>query len=276
MKKFFAGIFFIAVLSNASCQKITQEETISHLNSSEIEKIKQKKIIKKEFEFVIMGDNRDGDEVFAKIIEDINELKPEPAFVVNIGDLVSTGRLVEYKKFVQTISKSKYPFLCAIGNHDWIFGGYRHFERIFGPRYFSFDIDDLRFIFLDNAGGTLSDEQVLWLEKLLKEGRKSFLFAHIPPPIESWRKHSFAHNADRFLKLIDSKNGIVGAFFSHIHGFSVKMHNGVTCIVSGGAGAPLVHRYIGDVEHIFHFIKITVKEDRSLSYRVFRYPTKEK
>ena len=275
--KTFLRLYTIATVLTLLVCCASEPEVAPHLNSDEVAKIK---LISgsgqpDEFTFIVMGDNRDGDDVFLAHIDEINNLPKKPLFIINSGDLVPNGMENEYRRFIRMITQSKYPFLVIPGNHDYAFkgeigsGGKKHYLHYFGETYYYFDLWDFRFITLDNAkGNTPDDEQINWLSKLLGEGKKCFIFMHKPPPL--WEAHtSNYNNMNNFLALIKKENNVLGAFFGHIHGFGEKEHNGIKFIVSGGGGAPL-HEYVKDIEPVHHYLIVTVKKNGEWSYEVKR------
>lgn len=68
------------------------------------------------FEFVMLGDNRDGYDTFSQILDQINAINP--AFTVDDGDLVFGGEPHKYRLFYQMVSKLKGPLYTTLGNHD--------------------------------------------------------------------------------------------------------------------------------------------------------------
>jgi len=236
-----------------------------HFNANEITRIIPVGD-KNEFSFAVLGDNRGNYEIFGKIVGEINNLNPLPLFVVNTGDLITYGLGHEYESFVSFISKSKVPFLCIPGNHEYLLGGINHYKKCFGDLYYYFDVNNFRFIMLDNGKGEIGDEELLWFKKLLTQEKKIFVFMHEPPPLGEWVAHSFKGNATEFLKLAIPSNGVTAVFCGHIHGYSKKENNGVKYIITAGAGAPL--RKMQGLESIYHYIIVTAKKNGEWSYEV--------
>ena len=58
------------------------------------------------------------------------------------------------------------PLHQTIGNHDAVNGGWKLFEKYFGPRYYTFDYEGDRFIVLDNSlNGSFDSVQFAWLKE---------------------------------------------------------------------------------------------------------------
>ncbi|HWI54795.1 MAG TPA: metallophosphoesterase, partial [Desulfobacteria bacterium] len=137
-------------------------------------------------EFVILGDNRDGYQTFANIIEQVNSLNP--IFAVDNGDLVFGGEPNRYRLFYATVAKLQVPLYTTLGNHDIRENGRPIYTQLFGPPYYSFDYRDAHFVFLDSSRGwaekrAIPEEQYQWLENDLKnaQGKRIFVISHIPP-----------------------------------------------------------------------------------------------
>ena len=138
----------------------------------------------------------------------------------------------EYQSIIQFLRRLKFPVFLAPGNHDGyaayenqnqastisnlkfsntlvgpetervLFDGKHFWQKMMGPRYFSFDFGIWHFVFLDtfehyrffrlsysnfgaNDGGWMSQEQIQWLETDLKaaerSGKKIILVGHHDP-----------------------------------------------------------------------------------------------
>ncbi len=100
-------------------------------------------------------------------VKQVNEMQPEPAFVVVTGDIVFadmnlTTRPEQVKtafsRYQQIMSGLSVPVYNVVGNHDMVLsarepgtGGYGKelFEKYCGPRYQSFDYGDWHCVVLD-------------------------------------------------------------------------------------------------------------------------------
>lgn len=136
--------------------------------------------------YIILGDNRDGYDTFGQIIQQVNG--ENPAFVIDNGDLVFSGKPNQYRLFDKMVSKISTTLCTAPGNHDIRGNGRSTYTMLYGPAYYSFDFEDSHFVFLDSSPGwaekqAISDEQYAWLERDLKksQGKRIFVISHIPP-----------------------------------------------------------------------------------------------
>lgn len=231
-------------------------EISPHLNQDLIKNL-QKKDIKDEFSFVVLGDNRDGNNIFEKLLIKINNIEPKPLFIINTGDLVSKGKFSEYENFLKLIEKSEIPILTVPGNHDYIGEGEKFYLQIFGEPDYYFDLGGCRFIILDNARGILTDEQLKWVEKLLKTNLIKFVFIHMPPNYGVWKVHCFQIKSKEFMELME-KYKVDYVFCGHIHAYHTEEVNGVKYVITGGAGAPL-YKFPG-MGAFHHAVKIKVSK----------------
>ena len=101
--------------------------------------------------YVILGDSRDGYETFDKIIAQVNALNP--AFVIDNGDLVYSGKPNQYRIFDQMVSGISTTLCTTLGNHDIRGNGRSTYLKLYGPEYYSFDFGENHFIFLDSSRG---------------------------------------------------------------------------------------------------------------------------
>lgn len=136
--------------------------------------------------FVILGDSRDGYETFGQIIEQVDALNP--IFVIDNGDLVFSGKPNQYRLFDQTASKFSTTLCTTLGNHDIRGNGRETYTKLYGPGYYSFDLGNNHFAFIDSSAGwsqkqAISEDQYAWLERDLKkaEGKQIHVITHIPP-----------------------------------------------------------------------------------------------
>lgn len=242
------------------------------------------------FEFVMLGDNRDGYQTFSNIIDQINAINP--VFTVDDGDLVYGGEPHKYRLFYETISKFKLPLYTTLGNHDIRENGRPTYTKLFGPPYYSFNYKNAHFVFLDSSRGwaektAIPEEQYVWLENDLKnaQGKMIFVFSHIPPrdprtvkapniipDVSDEEKPSLierlANNYNEYKSLnhgfpdsseaaklegLMTKYKVNTVFASHIHSYLSYVKNDVRYVISGGAGAELL-----TTDSYYHYLRVKV------------------
>ena len=162
--------------------------------------------------YIILGDSRDGYETFGTIIQQVNALKP--AFVIDNGDLVYSGKPNQYRIFDQMVSGISSTVLTTLGNHDIRGNGRETYQRLYGPEYYSFDFGNSHFVFLDSSRGyaetqAISDGQYAWLERDLQkaQGKRIFVISHVPP--EDPRSGVQSNDAKAYTDKVKQEGGFV-------------------------------------------------------------------
>lgn len=214
------------------------------------------------YSFIVFGDNRDGDETFKVLINKANQEKGV-AFAVNTGDFVSSGKIAQYDHYQALMRQFKFPVYNAMGNHDGVKGGWKIFEKRFGPLYYSFDCQGSRFIIINNAFRESFDrEQFNWLKNVIATGevKHKFVFMHKPvfDPSEIYKDYIMSGRAvtEELVRLF-TKYKVDYVFAGHIHGYAKSVRDGVTYIVTAGGGAPL---YLPpEFGGYYHFVRVDVE-----------------
>ncbi len=239
------------------------------------------------YSFVVLGDNRPGRDIieqpaiFKKIIDKINRLKPQPDFVISIGDIIwgytRDNELLEkeFNAFEQAISKLKVPFYNAPGNHE-ISSRYavilykKLFSYLPGEKlYYSFNHKGSHFIALNTEEyrkkSQICCKQLDWLKEDLeknKTARHIFVFFHRPLyPVANHIGDSldkYPEKRDALVKLFN-KYKVKYVFCGHEHLYSKSNNNGLIQIITGGAGASL---YDSEQGGFHHFILVNVKNKK--------------
>jgi len=232
-----------------------------------------------QYQYIILGDNRDGYDTFEQIIQQANGI--QPVLLIDNGDLVFSGKPNQYRLFDKVLSICSTTVCTTLGNHDIEGSGRGIYTMLYGPAYYSFDFAGSHFIFLDSSRGwaekqAISDEQYAWLEKdLVKaQGKKIFVISHIPPHDprigtaanevpnlvneikngKSWLEqtldnyfatknmnHGFQdlQEAAKFENMMSTYH-VDTVYLSHIHSYLEYTKDGVRYVISGGAGAELL------------------------------------
>ena len=167
-------------------------------------------------------------ECLEAFVEQIGQMNPMPAFVVNTGDTAPGSLQIPsdpdelrgvYKRYAEIMKKLPVPLYNVMGNHDTtgsprpietIGWGKELFEEYFGPRYQSFDWEGWHFVGLDqfiwkrktadepgkpgySMTGDIDDEQLAWLKDDLKKcspGQTVLIMVHhrLPDHVVSMEK----------------------------------------------------------------------------------------
>lgn len=235
------------------------------------------------FSFIVLGDNRSGDNVFSLLIAQINEYvtarsgSASPLFVLHTGDIVPNGKLSQWDNYAQLRALLKLPVVHVRGNHDIVSAtGAQIYEKLVGPKDWAFDFGGCRIIGLDNATGRFSKESVSFLRGQLgldtstaagsaSNGgapRHKFVLFHEPPGVGRWKVHCMASDSsggrggDVMSAIAQAK--VSAVFMGHIHLFDEMPIDGIPYFISGGAGAPLYGQYgFGHAEHGFLVVHVS-------------------
>jgi len=257
-----------------------------HLNIQAIKKVRDSIAGTDHFRFAVLGDNRYNLKQLKKTLDMIAQDRPD--FVIHTGDLTSDGEYYQYMNLLDTIEGFNVPMVFILGNHDINNQGVACFLHIFGPVSFYFDINNYRFIFINNTSENakhgffrlpedvvlnqsfavgLDDYQMNGLEKLVQGSDHNFIILHIPPPVDIYRFHSFIKNGDNFIALMKRcASRIAFVFSGHLHGYGKAEQDGVTYIVTAGAGARLFEPSKGIINK-YNYVLIDVTGAK-ISHRV--------
>ncbi len=183
-------------------------------------------------------------------INEVNALRPQPDFVMYMGDAVHDGSAEQFKYFAEIISHLKAKIHYVPGEHDWYLDMGEYYQKNFikGTVPYSFDHKGHHIVVLNginfndfwtsrhltaqqrmDIAGTLNDptpgpfmlgkEQLLWLEKDLSGVSKEtplLVFTH-PPLYHYYRNWNFwtedAPEAHAILKPFRN----VSVFHGHVH-----------------------------------------------------------
>ena len=239
------------------------------------------------FTFIALGDNRSQDDTGAdpKWTSILNEaVEGQPAFVLNTGDLVRDGKVVQqWKDFLDKTDPAQayVPLMPSMGNHDddKVVGEGALYNMVFQlPRNSATDTEDFYYftygdaIFVSISSTTFKDdnftEQANWLDKILTENPRRWKFAYFHhPPYTSYFEFfgsDITHppnEAGQNAALIPvfDKHGMDIVFNGHNHYYErlgpfkggggsdqgVGASDGTHYVITGGAGAFTVDFELG-------------------------------
>jgi 3',5'-cyclic AMP phosphodiesterase CpdA len=222
------------------------------------------------FTFVTIGDTQDpnpndtsASEIFALLIEQINELRPD--FVIHLGDVSDRGTAIELDRFDGLIAALDAPIITVAGNHDT-----KSRRKLFGERYvspnvytglmdYSFDYGGVRFIVLDNSEYYLSSEQLEWLERQLQTSRRKIVSMHCPPDYGRWKDLGGMYLPEKFMALMKTYE-VELVYSGHIHLHNYMKVAGTKYVISGCGGGTLSSRDLGIRQHGFDIVRVGVEE----------------
>lgn len=231
-------------------------------NKRQLEKIDRSKT---KFKFAVFADTHNSNKAFNRIRKEVEN--GDYLFAIDIGDMGIDSGLVKARMFINQVSTMKTPVLTAVGNHDIAAGGYGMYEKVYGPRYYSFTVGKCLFIVLDDAEEkSIYKKQMDWFKNELQKAKdypNTFVFMHVPTfrgrrdlnlPMKYFLKDR--KSAEEFRQVcID--NDVEVIFSGHCHTFDYDMWPGdIHYVVTGGGGGRLwdVEEYRG----MYHYIEVTV------------------
>ena len=188
------------------------------------------------------------DAILAKAVDDVNNMKPLPDFVVYCGDVAQNGTVDQLEKGKKILSKLTMPIHFIPGEHDWYLDMGAAWRGNFGKPTWSFDHKGVHFIgmnsilvrdFWTKAGMSAKDrmgvmemlespiagpwgvreEQLDWLKKdvkNLKSDTPVVVFTH-SPLWDYYPRWNFQTEDAPEIRSILKKFERVMAFHGHVH-----------------------------------------------------------
>lgn len=168
-------------------------------------------------------------------------LEIDANYHISLGDLTNIGSTSEVREVFEMINRRKdRTFIHVLGNHD-LYAQKRNevLSLTGGQRYHSIETDKATLVFLDTAkemdyddwGGWVDDEQLQWLEDIVKRcGTKTLLvFAHHPvykTTLRSELDKNSIHPSIDMWRILSQKKGKAVYFNGHTHSDSIVEQNG--------------------------------------------------
>ncbi len=208
------------------------------------------------FRFVVYGDNRTNHDDHQAVVEAIIPTRPD--FLVNTGDLVNVGVILEdWDKFFeieQPLLKS-FPLFPCFGNHEGLGGGEYLFKDYFSlPEstgsglYYSFNYGNSHFIIINTEEAiSPGSDQYNWVANDLAAAGGNpdiaHIFAFFHRPAYSSGRHGGSEALTTSLVPLFKTYDVDIVFSGHDHDYErcqdPAIPEGTIYIVTGGGGAPL-------------------------------------
>lgn len=230
------------------------------------------------FMFAVWGDSRTQPWVASEVTAGI--AASEPALVVNVGDVVTSGEVYEQWKLEYfdplAAFSGNVPSYIAIGNHeddaDWF---YAYVSQPAPENYMALTYGDARLVLLDtNHDYTEGSEQHDWLMAELSSPEYTgaewhFVFFHHPPYSEQWDSEGYVGDwlVATFLLPDIAEADVDVLFCGHTHDYErgfIPMGKGMHYVITGGGGAALDMVHNKDWEEIdvyaseYHFMTVDI------------------
>ena len=225
------------------------------------------------FQFAVIGDSRDGEKVYPRLIGRILDRKPD--FIVHLGDMISRPDVKEWNQFFNLSSPITVPFFPVAGNHDvgMTSKGEEMYHKQFllpgGKAHYSFKAGQGFFIILNSekGKGRISDEQWHWLKELMEPLNPTFKLAFLHRPLflpaDSFKR---GNTMDKYPSDRDQlheffvKSKMNAVFAGDDHRYDRREKDGVLYIISGGGGAPL--NPFKEKGGYYHYVWVSIQTDR--------------
>ncbi|UUZ95242.1 metallophosphoesterase [Paenibacillus sp. P25] len=171
-------------------------------------------------------------------------LESEADVHISLGDLTNFGYASELQEVYDIIRKHNRTFYHVLGNHDLYGSTRREVLEISGqPRYHAITTEQAVLLFIDTAkemdfadwGGWVDEEQLLWMEEMVKASgtRPLLIFAHHPvynTTTNSTKDKGSIHPSIEMWKILSLKEGVGLYFNGHTHVDSIVRQNNWTFV----------------------------------------------
>jgi predicted phosphodiesterase len=229
--------------------------------------------IKPPFQFALIGDSRDGEEVYVRLTA--RALERQPHFFIHLGDMISHPEKKEWQKFFEISKPIDVPFFPVVGNHEIFANGrgeklyHEQFDLPGEKTYYAFRAGGILFVILDSetGKGRIVNEQLSWLEETLSssEERMKLVFIHRPLflPADSLKRgramDKYPLERDHLHRLF-LKAGVKAVFEGDDHRYDRTEKDGILYLITGGGGAPLAS--FKKRGGFFHYVWISVQQEK--------------
>src|SRR6056297_3062622 len=252
------------------------ESDFESLNISNINTIEHQYDSSDSFSFAVFGNVKSSIHIFDKeMINHINK-NPNLDFAISAGDSILDGNEDKYRILNESLRKIDIPVLVAVGDNEISDDGALKYYEHFGPYFFSFNLENSYFIFLDTTGLTSPQWQLDWLKKELKRSvdyKNIFVVMDRSPVrididnLESEEEVYFGNSEFRkSLVSLFSEYKVNAVFSSGVDLYQHKNVDGVDYYNTGGGGGGLIPR---SEDSFYHYLTVNVKDD-DVDYEVIR------
>lgn len=115
-----------------------------------------------------------------RAVDDVNNMDPEPDFVLYGGDLAQLGQPEELELGAEILKELKAPVRMMTGEHDWFLDMGEKWRELFGEPTYSFDHKGVHFVTLNSI---LEDD--FWTERGLSPMERMKVVAGLDNGIQS-------------------------------------------------------------------------------------------
>ena len=265
--KIYIFIFIIIILIIIS-YKIYAPYNIQDFNAVNVRNMEiiKENIDDDQYSFAVVGNIENSIAIFDnRILEKINQKNAD--FIISTGNNLRDGDESKYRVFYRTLEKLKIPFLTAVGSKEIQDDGNENFYKYFGPFYFSFQVDNSYFIFLDTTENTNLNWQKQWLKNELEQARdydKKFIIMNKPPIkldteylLDDSIKYIASNELRTFYQNLFAEYNVDTVFSSNIELYHHENIKGINYYITGGAGGELI---FDNEKSFYHYLFVNVSE----------------
>jgi 3',5'-cyclic AMP phosphodiesterase CpdA len=217
---------------------------------------------KNDYSFLVCGDPHGRTDLLAEIIA---QAAPGE-FLAVVGDITTGKGLEQMQGMKDFLDSTGIEYYAIPGDNDMPGGDRSVFQAVFGPDYYSVDMQDSRLFFLNDAvqGIGCPDEQLAWLRDEVSAlgGEKLIIaFTHVPPgaPVDMGKSGFLERETESAREMLDilRQAGAAVLYCGHIHAYMLYSSGPPRVVVTGGAGAdPHLSEEAGGFHH---FLRVTVR-----------------
>ena len=268
-------IILIIIVISYKIYAPTSISDFQAINLQNMKKIEQDLTYRKDnnYSFTVVGNIENSISIFDRnILKKIQQKNPD--FILSTGNNVIDGGEGKYRILHKTLQKSNIPFLTGVGKSEVKDEGYKNFYKYFGPFYYTFEIKDSYFIFVDNTGHTSYKWQQKWLESQLKVAKNyqhRFIIMNKPPLklkldylIKNNSKYITSEEKRKYYQNIFSEYQVDAVFSSNISLYHQENIKGVDYFITGGAGGELI---VNEKNSFYHFLTVNI-DNGEINYSV--------
>ncbi len=213
---------------------------------------------------------------FIQVCDEVAAMTPRPAFVIIMGDLITNGKLEEYKEFqkiVQKLDNEKIPWNIVIGNHDrreLIFKAFPEkkstIPEIPGKQILKLETEKVRILLFDSR----MDDSRSWMAEKTKYPKRRPWDGTMDEKSKKWLKSELdqsdkpvivgAHHSAQETKLTEIMKDYPQARV-YVHGHSHQCYSKVVDGIDSVSFPSLADNRPSDSDVIGYFV-MTVKENK--------------
>ena len=265
LKLYLAAILLLmAILIGYKGFLLIYETDYQSLNADHIDRITTRLHGKDTFNFAVVGNIKNSMRLFERRIAPLMRSSGAD-FMVSVGNAVYDGAEGKYRLLYRGLKKLGIPYVLTAGHNELEDFGAGKFYRHFGPYFFSFNLKNTYFIFLDSSGYTSWKWQLRWLkQELISAAKYAYRFVFLDDSLfflagfdPDDAKYVLDKKLAQNLRCLFSKYRVTAVFSDGYPTYHKIVTQGVPYIISGGGGGLLLDRK----EH-YQFVKVRVGPDQ--------------